>query len=111
MNFKINNNGRKQRLLSFNELMADVINELNIKDDFFIIMLKNNWEKIAGGIVSVHSVPDRIFKNILFISADHSVYANEIIMMKNIILQKIGDSIGQNIIKTVKVEIRHLNWH
>ena len=110
MNFKINSGERKNSLLDFNDIMKDVVKELDVENDFLVILLKNNWEKIAGGIVSAHSIPDRMFKSILFISADHPIYANEIIMMKKNILQKIDDIIGRNIIKTVKVEIKRLKW-
>ena len=110
MNFKINNNDRKSYLSNFNDIVGDVIKELDIDDDFFIMLLRDNWERIAGGIISAHSIPDRIFKNILFISADHPIYANEIVIMKKNILQKIGDIIGHNIIKAVKVEIKRLKW-
>lgn len=109
MNFKINSE-RKGHLLDLNDIMKDVVRELNVENDFLLILLKNNWEKIAGGIISVHSIPNKIFKNVLFVSADHPTYANEIVMMKKIILQKIDDIIGRNIIKTVKVEIKRLRW-
>jgi len=110
MNFKIKNGDRKGYLSNFNDIIKDAIKEFNAEDDFLVMLLKKNWEKIAGGIISAHSIPDRIFRNILFISADHSTYANEIIMMKKNILQKIDDIIGQNIIKTIKVEIKRLKW-
>ena len=110
MNFKINNNERKGYLSNFDEIIKDVIKELNAEDDFLVMLLKKNWEKIAGEIISTHSIPDRIFKNILFISADHSTYANEIIMMKKSILQKIDNIIGRHIIRTIKVEIKRLKW-
>lgn len=109
MNFKINNK-RKSSLLNFNDIMKDVVKELNVENDFLVMLLKDNWEKISGGIVATHSIPDRIFKNILFISADHSIYANEIMMMKRNILQKIDDIIGHDIIKTIKVETKRLKW-
>ena len=110
MNFKINNGGRKGCLLDFNDIMKDIVKELNVEDDFLIILLRNNWEKITGGIMSTHSIPDRIFKDILFVSVDHPIYANEIVMMKKNILQKIDDIIGHNIIKTVKAEVKRLKW-
>ena len=94
--------------MSFNDIMKDVVRELNVENDFLVMLLKDNWEKIAGGIMAAHSFPDRIFKNILFVWADHSIYANEIVLMKKNILQKIDDIIGRNIIKTVKVEIKRL---
>ena len=109
MNFKINNK-RKSSLLNFNDIMKDVVKELNVENDFLVMLLKDNWEKISGGIVATHSIPDRIFKNILFISADHSIYANEIMMMKRNILQKIDDIIGHDIIKTIIVKTKRLKW-
>ena len=110
MNFKTNNNDRKSSLLDFNDIVKDIVIELNIENDFLVSLLKNNWEKITGKIMSAHSIPDRIFKNILFISADHSIYANEIMLMKKDIVRKIGDTIGSNIVKAVKVEIKRIKW-
>ena len=110
MNFKINNNERKGYLLNFKDIMKDVVKELDVDNDFLITLLKGNWEKIVGGIIATHSIPEGIFKNILFISSDHSTYANEIVMMKKDILQKIDDIIGCDIIKTINVKTKRLKW-
>ena len=110
MNFKIKaKENRKKRIISFDELVYDIINDLNVSNEFLVMNIKDNWEKIAGGILCSHSMPDRIFKHTLFIAVDHSVYANELMMMKNTILKKIDDTIGPNIIKTVKIETKRLN--
>lgn len=110
MNFKLNTEQRRKRkIVSFNELLNDIIHDLNIQNESLVFTLKEDWNNIVGRIMSVHSTPDRIFKKTLFISVDHPVYANEIMMMKNTILQKIDDTIGGGIIKTMKVETKRLN--
>ncbi len=101
---------RVEKITSFREIVGSLLQQLNCEDTYIVEKIKGEWYRIAGDIIATHSIPNRIFKGILFISADHSVYANEIIMMKSALLKKFEEFLGIEIIKDVKVEIKKLAW-
>jgi predicted nucleic acid-binding Zn ribbon protein len=109
MKFKIKEK-RKNGLYSFDGILPDIIHEYELEKSFTIDELVSQWYSIVGDIISTHSKPDRIYKNILFVAADHSVYANEIIMMKDILLKKVSEQFPFQTIRDIKVEIRSIRW-
>lgn len=109
MKFKIKEK-RKNGLYSFDGILPDIIHEYELEKSFTIDELVSQWYSIVGDIISTHSKPDRIYKNILFVTADHSVYANEIIMMKDILLKKVSEQFPFQTIRDIKVEIRSIRW-
>ena len=109
MKFRI---GRKEKkwAYSFDSILPDIIHEYELEKSFTIEELVSQWYSIVGDIISTHSKPDRIYKNILFVAADHSVYANEIIMMKDMILKKIKEEFPFQTIRDIRVEIKTIRW-
>ena len=73
MKFKIGEK-RKNGLYSFDGILPDIIHEFQLEKSFTIEELISKWHTIVGDIISTHSKPDRIYKKILFVAADHSVY-------------------------------------
>jgi hypothetical protein len=109
MRFRLKN-GRRNKIVSIEKLLPEVIKELNMSEAFLMGNIKNSWRKIIGDIISTHSIPDRIFKNILFVAVDHPAYSNEIIMMKNELMKKLKNEFTYAGIRDIRVEIRKLNW-
>jgi predicted nucleic acid-binding Zn ribbon protein len=109
MKFRIGEN-RKNGTYSLGGLLPEIIHEYNLEKSFTIDELVSKWYTIVGDIISTHSKPDRIYKKILFVAADHSVYANEIIMMKDVIIKKIDEDYPFQAVREVKVEIKTIYW-
>jgi predicted nucleic acid-binding Zn ribbon protein len=109
MKFKIGQK-RKNGMYSFDGILPDIIHEFELEKSFTIEELISKWFNIVGDIISTHSKPDRIYKKILFVAADHSVYSNEIIMMKDIILRQIHAEFPFQNIRDIKVEIKTIRW-
>ncbi len=109
MKFRIREK-RKNGLYSFDNLLPDIIHEYELEKSFTIEEIISQWYSIVGDIISTHSKPNRIYKNILFVTADHSVYANEIIMMKDMLIKKIGEQFPFQAIRDIKVEIKSIRW-
>jgi predicted nucleic acid-binding Zn ribbon protein len=109
MKFRIHDK-RKNGISSFEGLLPDIIHEFELEKSFTIEELVSKWSSIVGDIISTHSKPDRIYKKILFIAADHSIYANEITLMKDAILKRIHDEFPFQAIRDIKVEIKTIRW-
>lgn len=109
MKFKLGEK-RKNGVYSFEGILPDIIHEFELEKSFTIEELIAKWHSIVGDIISTHSKPDRIFKKILFVAADHSVYANEIVMRKDILLDQIHAEYPFSEISNIKVEIKTIRW-
>ncbi len=104
MKFRIGSE-RNNSILSFSDILPDVINDLNLEDTFFIENIKDKWESYVGKILSVHSTPDRLFRKILFIKVDHSAYANELSLYSGNILNKLKTDFSPQLIDSVRFEL------
>ena len=101
---------RQSKTVSINTALSLILEEFGLKESLVIGKVRAKWGDIVGDLMAVHSIPDRIFKNILFISVDHPVYANELSMMKDIIVKFINKEFNSNEIKDIRLETKKLDW-
>jgi len=101
---------RQAKTISINSTLSLILEEFGLKDSLVIGKIRAKWQNIVGDLMAIHSIPDRIFKNILFISVNHSVYANEISFMKELIIKEINEVFGSNEIKDIRLETKKLDW-
>jgi hypothetical protein len=101
---------RKNKLITFSNIVTDLMEDLDIKDSFIIQELKEKWPAYVGNILSAHSFPDRIFNKYLFINVDHSAYAGELSIHAGEILKKIKSDYGDNFIRSIKFEVKKSKW-
>lgn len=103
-------NFRLGKTVEFHEVLPDIIKEFDVNDSFIIIQLKRYWEEITGDIISAHSTPERINGKKIFVSVDHPVYANEISLMKNSLLDRINYILGSELVNDIRAEVRKSRW-
>ncbi|MFH0975574.1 MAG: DUF721 domain-containing protein [Spirochaetota bacterium] len=101
---------RLAKTVSVNSAISLILENLGLHDVLVIEKARKKWRNIVGDLLAVHSLPDRIFKNILFIHVDHPVYSNELSFMKDIILQEVNNVFGSGIIKDIRLETKKLDW-
>ena len=87
------------------DVISDIVKELKLEDPFYVGTIKEKWEQIAGSILATHSVPVKKVGKVLFVEADHPVFANDLTMMKKIILEKIKNVCGNQDVDDIKVMI------
>lgn len=109
MNFRLGED-RKNKTIQFSNLISDLVDDLELKDSFIIVGLKEKWPFYVGNILSSHSFPDRIYNSFLFINVDHSAYAGELSIHAADILRKIKSDFGDTLIKSIKFEIKKSRW-
>ncbi len=97
-------------MIAFGAILADIIDEFNIEKSFTTELVASQWYSIVGDIISTHSKPDRIYKNILYIAADHSVYAGEIATRKEEIIRIINGEFPHISLKDIRIEIKAIRW-
>lgn len=109
MKFRLGNN-RKKQVVSFSSILPDVIEDLDLEDSFVIENLREKWPLYTGAVISAHSQPGRIFNKTLFVTVDHSIYANELSLLKGGILKKICNDFGSDFIRNIKFEVKMIKW-
>jgi predicted nucleic acid-binding Zn ribbon protein len=109
MSFFINRK-RKGKISDFHDIITSIIREYKIEKLFTIELLHTIWVEIVGDIMSTHSIPERIQKNILYIAVDHSIYANEIILMKDHVVKKIQERAPLYDIRDIRINVKKLQW-
>lgn len=101
---------RQGKTISINSALSMIFREFGLDDSMVIGKVRSGWRDLAGELLAVHSIPDRIYKNILFVSVDHPVYSNELAFMKDIIIKKINDEFDSAVINDIRLEIKKLDW-
>ncbi len=85
-------------------LITEAIRELEVGEALMIEVIRGSWRSVVDEIIASHSVPERIFRETLFISVDHPIYANELLFMKQLILKRLHDEMGYSMISDIRVE-------
>ena len=101
---------RKNKTITFSNIVTDLIDDLDLKDSFIINELKEKWPSYVGKILSAHSFPDRIYNKFLFINVDHSAYSGELSIHAADIMKKIKNDYGDGFIKSIKFEVKKSRW-
>ena len=109
MRFRIGEK-RKNGTCAFQEILPDIIHEYDMEKSFTIELLTSEWTSFVGDIISTHTRPARVFRNILYVAADHSVYAGEISAIKSEIIQLINSAFPHLSLRDIRVEIKALRW-
>ncbi|MCU0822810.1 MAG: DUF721 domain-containing protein [Spirochaetes bacterium] len=109
MRFRIKE-GRSGRIVPLGEALMSGLDEYELKESFYMEKLRARWSGFAGDIIATHSVPDRISGNVLFITADHSIFANELSLMKDSILNLINEDFGFKAVKDIRILVGRLDW-
>ncbi|TAL33844.1 MAG: DUF721 domain-containing protein [Spirochaetes bacterium] len=99
---------REGKILSLGSLLSSIVGEFQLDESFIFENIRSNWSLIVGDIISTHSAPVRIVRETLIIAADHSVFAGELHMLRESLLNKIKDRLGADIIRNIRVEIKKL---
>jgi len=66
----------------------------------------NHWEEIVGDGIGSRTKPEKISRDILYISVTTSTWANELSMMSAQLLGKINGYIGTDAIKGLRFKVK-----
>ncbi len=101
---------RQKKVVKLNSILPAIIDEFQMKDSFILERIRVSWENITSSILSTHSIPDRIYRNTLYVSVDHPTFSNEIIMMKGLILDNITKICSARF-RDIRIEVKKLDWN
>lgn len=65
------------------------------------------WDEVVGEKLASVSQAEDIKNGVLFVSAKDSIWGQEIFNFKGLIIQKLNAKVGEEIVKDVKVKVKH----
>jgi hypothetical protein len=93
------------------QVLDKYFKETNTESEYSVELLKKDWSNIVGNIIATHSCPVRISGKTLNVFADHPVFANDIVLMNEIILGKLNSIYSGRKITEIKVEVnKKMKW-
>jgi predicted nucleic acid-binding Zn ribbon protein len=89
---------RKSQTRPIHEVISECLRELNIDRKLKEVHLVTQWEEVMGKTVAVRTSQIYIRNRILFIHVTSSVLKNELMMMRQVIVDKLNENAGEKLI-------------
>jgi len=90
--------------------LGSVIDKYLTKEEFGAKLKKfslfNHWPEIVGRDIAKKTIPQKIFKDMLYIKVTNATWASELGMMKQQLIEKINGFIGEETIKDLKFKVQ-----
>lgn len=82
---------RVKKALGFEELFDSFLAEFNLKKSLTFESIVQDWPEFVGPLLQAHCEPVRLEQNTLYVLSDHSVFSNDLIMLKGDLIKKISE--------------------
>jgi hypothetical protein len=101
---------RISSVVEIDKAIDQFCNEIGLQRERIVESLKRIWKDIVGSILSAHSLPVNFYNGVLTVYVDHSVFANDIILMKEMIIKIIKEKGFKMAIVDIRVEVKRIRW-
>jgi predicted nucleic acid-binding Zn ribbon protein len=92
---------RRSKTISIAEAVTDYIKELNLGGKLNEISVINSWEEIVGKAISSRTSKIYIKDNILYVHLNSSVVRNELLMLREVLKDKLNEKAGSKVINDI----------
>lgn len=92
---------RRSKTISIAEAIKDYTREMNLDGKLNEAGLINSWEEIVGKAISSRTSKMYIKDHILHVHLNSSVVRNELVMLRQAILEKLNSKAGTEVIKDI----------
>lgn len=89
--------------LSLGDALKQFLNQSRIKQNIQSLQIEDHWEKIMGPTISKYTDKIEVRKNTLFIYTTVAPLKNELVFQKNLIAERINESMGEEVVKDVVI--------
>jgi hypothetical protein len=93
---------------NLNSALRSAIREMGLEKKIRERECLSLWEEVVGKKLASASQADDIKNGVLYVSAKDSIWAQEIFNLKGLIMQKINQRMGEEIVKDIKVRAKPL---
>lgn len=92
---------RRSKTISLAEAMKDYIKEMNLEGKLREINLISSWEEMVGKAISSKTRKVYIREGILYVHLSSSVVRNELLMLREVLKEKLNEKAGSEVIKDI----------
>jgi predicted nucleic acid-binding Zn ribbon protein len=92
---------RRSKTISLAEALTDYIKEMNLGDKLSEVSVINSWEEIVGKAISSKTTKIYIKDHKLFVHLSSSVVRNELLMLREVLREKLNKNAGTEVIKEI----------
>ena len=83
-------------------IIGDVIKKSNMEHGLNISKIFNHWEEIVSTEIYKKTKPERLTGSTLYVSVSTSIWANELSLMSDKIIEKINSFVGEEVVKSIR---------
>lgn len=91
----------KDNEYTIRQLLNNMMKQYNMEDKIDEVDLEANWERLMGTMIYRHTLALKVQHQKLYIKLDSPVIRQELIYGKTLIIQKVNDFAGKELIKDV----------
>lgn len=95
---------RKSKTQPIENVIREYLKEMNIDQKLKEVGIVSQWEKLMGKTVAVRTSQIYIRNHILYIHVTSSVLKNELLMMRQAIIEKINEEAGEKIVEQIVIK-------
>jgi predicted nucleic acid-binding Zn ribbon protein len=92
---------RRSKTISLAEAVNDYIKEMNIGGKLSEVTIISSWEEIVGKAISSRTTKIFIKDHILYVHLNSSVVRNELLMLREVLKEKLNSRAGSEVIKDI----------
>jgi predicted nucleic acid-binding Zn ribbon protein len=92
---------RRSKTISLGEAIKDYVKEMNLEGKLNETGLINSWEEVVGKAISSRTSKIYIKESVLYIHLSSSVVRNELMMLRQELMEKLNQKAGTTVIKDI----------
>ncbi len=92
---------RRSKTISLGEAIKDYVREMNLEGKLNEAGLINSWEEVVGKAISSRTSKIYIKDSVLYIHLNSSVVRNELMMLRQELMEKLNQKAGTTVIKDI----------
>lgn len=92
---------RRSKTISLAEAVRDYIKEMNLGDKLSEVSVINSWEETVGKAISSRTTKIYIKYHVLYVHLNSSVVRNELLMLREVLREKLNQKAGSEVIKEI----------
>lgn len=92
---------RRSKTISLAEAIKDYISEMKLGEKLSEVGVINSWEEIVGKAISSRTTRIYIKDHILYVHLNSSVVRNELLMLREVLKEKLNEKAGSELIKDI----------
>jgi len=95
---------RKSQTRPIQEVVQEYLKELQIDRKLKEVHLISQWESVMGKTVAVRTRELFIRNHILYVEVTSAVLKNELLMMRQAIIEKLNENAGERLIEKIVIK-------